>query len=178
VDTTVHQSHLLGGLLGGLTQTVGSLLVTPVHRATPLANDVTWTFQAGPYGGLTSNPQTGLTVYVPPGALDQNVTITVTALKGSAVAYRFEPHLEFDEKVVLTQNLNGLRYGLLGTGLLNLSSFKGAHFPGDAPVYTWSGQARVDEVVSALLSLFTKSVSFGVDHFTGWIVASGYSDNY
>jgi hypothetical protein len=35
----------------------------------------------------------------------------------------------------------------------------------------------VDEVVPAilsnLLSLLTRTASFGVDHFTGWILASG-----
>jgi hypothetical protein len=51
--------------------------------------------------------------------------------------------------------------------------FKGAHFPGDVPVFTSSGLAIVDEVVPALLSVLTRTVKFDVDHFTGWLVASG-----
>ena len=148
--TAESSAQLLDGLLG----TVGRLLVTPVHRRTALENDVTWSFTAGALGGSTYNPAVGLSVYVPPGALDRNVRITVTALKGSVVAYRFEPHLEFDRKVVLTQNLDGLRYGLLGTNLL--ASFKGAHFPGDEPDITRDGLAVVDEVVGAVLNLFAK----------------------
>jgi hypothetical protein len=173
-DTASSDAHLLGGLLGTLTGTVGNLLATPVHRSTPLPQDVSWTFTAGRYGATSSHSGVGLSIYVPPGALDRTVTFRVTALKGSAVAYRFEPHMEFDRRVVLTQNLRGLQYGLLGTGLLNLSPFRGAHFEGDAPTYNSSGQALVTEVVGAVLSVFSSTTSFGVSHFSGWILASGY----
>lgn len=175
-DTTP-DAHLLGGLLGTLTGTVGNLLVTPVHRSAPLPDDVSWTFTAGRYGAMSSNSDVGLSIYVPPGALDRTVTFRVTALKGSAVAYRFEPHMEFERKVVLTQSLRGLRYGVLGTGLLNLSPFKGAHFEGDEPTYNSAGQALVTEVVGAVLNLFSNTTSFGVDHFSGWILSSGYDDS-
>ncbi len=160
---------LLGGLLGTATKTLGVLLASPVTRNAPLANDVSWTFIAGPAGGSTTNSQTGLSVVVPPGALDQTVTITVTALAGSAIAYRFEPHLEFDRKVTLTQNLRGTSVG----GLLSLPLLQGAHFEGDAPVYTDEGLAVVTELVPALGSLLTKSATFRVGHFSGWIVVSG-----
>lgn len=173
-DTSASNSNLLGGLLGAVTGTVGNLLATPIHRSTPLASDVSWTFTAGPYGAKSSNSKVGLTIYVPPGALDRYVTIKVTALQGTAVAYRFEPHLEFDRKVTLTQSLSGLEYGLLGTGLLNLSPFRGAHFEGDRPSYNGDGQALVTEIVGAVLNVFSNTTTFGVDHFSGWIVASGY----
>ena len=176
-DSTATDAQLLGGLLGGLLGTVGNLVATPVHRTTALANDVSWTFTASPYGSYSSNSTVGLSIYVPPGAVDRNVTIRVTALQGTAVAYRFEPNMEFDRKVVLTQSLQGLRYGLLGTGLLNLSPFKGAHFDGDEPTYNRDGDALVNEVVSAVLNLLSRNTSFGVDHFSGWILASGYDDS-
>lgn len=173
-DSSANEAQLLGGLLGGLLGTVGNLVATPVHRSQPLANDVSWTFTASPYGSRSSNSTVGLSIYVPPGAVDRYTTIRVTALKGSAVAYRFEPHMEFDRRVVLTQSLQGLRYGLLGTGLLNLSPFKGAHFAGDTPTYNSDGQALVTEIVGAVLNLFSNTTSFSVDHFSGWILASGY----
>ncbi|HJQ20914.1 MAG TPA: hypothetical protein VJ867_11240 [Gemmatimonadaceae bacterium] len=158
----------LGGLLGTLT----NLLVPPVTRNTPLPNDVVWTFTAGPDGALSANSAVGLTIVVPPGALASTQTITVTALKGSAVAYGFEPHLQFDRKVVLTQNLRGTSAG----GLLSLNlTLSGAHFDGDAPSYSSGGLAIVSEVVPSLTSLLTKTTSFGVSHFSGWIVASGRS---
>jgi hypothetical protein len=156
--------NLLGGILG--------ILIAPVQRNTALANDVTWSFTAGSAGAISSNSSVGLTVTIPRGALSQNVRITVTALKGKPVAYRFEPHLEFNKKVVLTQSLKGTSSGLLSNLL-----YKGAHFPGATPQYTSNGMAIVDEVVPAilsnLLSLLTRTASFGVDHFTGWILASG-----
>lgn len=155
-------------LLGTVTETVTSLLVAPLHRTTPLPSDVAWTFTAGPDGAVSSNPSVGLTVAVPPGALTSAQTITVTALAGSVVAYRFEPHLEFERKVYLKQDLAGTNVGLL-SGLM----FKGAHFPGDVPVLTADGLAVVDEIVPALLSFWTRSVTFGVKHFSGWLVASG-----
>lgn len=159
-------------LLDESLKSVGSLLVSPVHRKTALQNDVVWSFYAGPLGAKSSNSTVGLTITVPSGALDRTTKITVTALKGTAVAYAFEPHLEFDKPVVLTQDLNLIDSGLLDSGLL--SSFQGAHFEGDRPDYTKDGLAVVTEIVNAVVNLFSKKVSFGVSHFSGWILASGY----
>ena len=162
-ENTATDANLLG-LLGTVTNT---LLATPVHRSTALDADVSWSFVAGPLGAKSSNSKVGLTVRVPAGALDRTVTITVTALKGTAVAYRFDPHLKFDKSVTLTQSLSGLEYSLL-------DAMYGAHFEGDSPEYTSDGDALVTEVVGATLNLLTNSVSFGVRHFSGWILASGY----
>ena len=158
-SVATEQQNLLGGLLG--------LLIAPVQRTTALANDVTWSFNAGPLGGFTSNATLGMSVTVPAGALDQNVNITVTAFKGKPIAYGFSPHLEFDQKVIITQSLKNTSCGLLSCLVL-----KGAHFAGDRPSYS-GGLAIVDEVVSGLLNSLTRTFSFGVDHFSGWIVASG-----
>jgi hypothetical protein len=170
-DSSATQSHLLGGLLGAVTNTLKALLASPVKRYTPLTQDVSWTFVARPGGSVSQNSSVGLTIVVPAGAVDSYQTITVTALKGSAVAYRFEPHMEFDRKVVLTQDLRGTTAG----GLLNLTALKGAHFEGDALDYL-NDKVKVTEIVPALLSWLTKTASFGVDHFSGWILVSGYSD--
>lgn len=170
-DTAANSAHLLGGLLGTVTNTLSALLASPVTRNTPLAEDVSWTFVAKPGGSVSSHSGVGLTVAVPAGAVDSYQTITVTALKGSAVAYRFEPHMEFDRKVVLTQDLRGTSAG----GLLNLTALKGAHFEGDVLDYL-NGRVKVTEIVPALLSILTRTASFSVDHFSGWILASGYSE--
>jgi hypothetical protein len=162
-------NSLLGGLLGTLT----GLLVPPVTRNTPLANDVVWSFTAGPGGAVSGNSDVGLMIVVPPGALETTETITVTALKGSAVAYGFEPHLTFAQPVILTQNLRGTSAG----GLLSLGIVSGAHFDGDRPQLTTGGLAIVSEVVPSLTSLLTKTTSFKVGHFSGWIVASGRCDS-
>jgi hypothetical protein len=161
----------IAGEDANLIGTLTSLLIAPIKRTTPLPNDVSWTFTAGPFGGYTSNSSLGISVKVPPGALDQIVTIRVTALKGAPVAYAFSPHLEFDQKVLITQNLKGTNVGLLSNLLL-----KGAHFAGDRPEYK-DGLAVVTEVVpgilSNVLSLLTRTVTIPVSHFSGWIFASG-----
>lgn len=158
------QGNLLGGLLGG----VQSLLLAPLHRTTPLAQNVTWTFTVGPAGGTSSNSAVGLTIVVPPNAVSSTKTITVTALAGSPVAYGFS-HMEFKKKIYLTQNLSGT-----SVGLLNSLFLKGGHFSGSTPTYV-GGLALLDEVVSGLVLPWTQTVTIGVNHFSGWILVSGYS---
>lgn len=167
VTRTDAQGNLLGGLLGG----VQSLLLAPLQRNTPLAQNVTWSFTVGPSGGSSSNSTVGLTIVVPANALSTTKTITVTAFAGSAVAYGFSPHIEFNKNIYLTQNLNGTSAGLLGSLLL-----KGAHFTGSTPTYS-GGLALVDEIVSALVLPWAQSATIGVDHFSGWIWGSGMTSS-
>jgi hypothetical protein len=165
------------GLLGGGTasvdesvESIGEILVAPLHRTTALPDDVSWSFTVGPSGGTSSHSATGLTISVPRGALGSTVTITVTALAGTPVAYGFAPHgLVFAKKVQLTQSLSGLDMGLVSSLL-----FQGAHFSGDDPVYT-DGLALVTETVNAHVNLLSRTVSFPIEHFSGWIVATGRS---
>ena len=140
-----------------------------IHRSTALATDVSWSFVAGPLGAVSLNPDVGLTVSVPAGALSTTQTITVTALAGSEVAYRFEPHLSFDRAVTLTQDLTS-------TDAATLSVLLGAHFDGDH-LELINGLAVVTETVPAVVSLLQHSASFDLAHFSGWIVASGRDDD-
>jgi len=179
----VAEQALLGGLVGALTNTLTNLLVPPVKRLTPLANDVSWSFTVGPAGGVSRRDDVGLLIAVPLGALSSTKTITVTALKGSPVAYKFEPHgLVFNKKVVLTQDLRGTSAGGLLSGLTSLiggllgSSLQGAYFSTDR--LEMSGDlAKVNELIPALLSTLTNTASFGIQHFSGYILASGRGDD-
>jgi len=162
------QGQLLGGIIDELTKT----LVAPLHRKTPLSAPVSWSFVVGPNGATSSNSATGLTISIPRGALSSTVTIRVTALEGSEVAYRFQPHgLQFERNVTLTQSLSGIRGGLLSDLFL-----VGAHFPGDEPKLV-NGLAVVDEIVGAQLNLLRTHMSFPITHFSGWIMASGRSNS-
>jgi hypothetical protein len=158
-------------LLGGVINSVTSLLIAPVQRKQPLPSDVSWSFDAGPLGATTSNAAVGVTVVIPAGALSTTQHITVTALAGSAVAYGFSPHLEFAKSVRITQDLRVTNLD----GLLLLPVLSGAHFSGDVPSLTSDGLAIVDELVSALANPLNKTATFNVSHFSGWIVASGKS---
>lgn len=162
------QSELIGDLSTGL----GEVLVAPLHRSASLEAPISWSFTAGPEGASSSNAAAGLSISVPQGALVESVTITVTALPGTAVAYAFAPHgLTFLKKVQLTQSLDGTTAGAI-TSLMP----SGAHFPGDEPEYV-DGLAVVNELVSARINLLQNSVSFPITHFSGWIVASGRSSD-
>lgn len=155
-------SNLLG--LTGLLQTT----VAPITRNTPLANDVSWSFTVGSSGATSSNSAVGLTISVPSGAVTSPTTITVTALKGSAVAYSFAPHgLQFGRKVVLTQKLQGTS---AGSQLLPILT--GAYFEDESDILD-SGLAIVTELLSGALNPLTRSFSFGIEHFSGYLVASG-----
>jgi len=177
---TAPANSLLGGLLG----TLSALLVSPIERTTPLAQDVSWSFTVGPAGALSSNSQVGLSIVVPPYALTSTRTITVTALAGTAVAYKFDPHgLTFNRNVALTQDLRGTTGAGLLSGLTNLlggllstSSIQAAYFATDRPEYTREGLVKVSEILPALTSLLTQSVTFGIKHFSGYILASGRSE--
>jgi hypothetical protein len=152
-------------LLGGIS----ALLVQPIERTQPLSDDIVWTFDADAAGGYTANASAGLVLEIPPGALDAPVTFTVTALAGSAVAYRFEPHIEFAENVVLTQSLSG-------TNAIPLQPMVGGHFASDTLQLNSGGLAVVTELVSAQTNPLANSVKLSVGHFSGWVLASGRSD--
>lgn len=154
----------------GLGDVLGLTTVAPITRNTPLANDVSWSFTVGWGGATSSNSATGLTISVPSGAVSTPTVITVTALKGSAVAYSFAPHgLQFSRRVTLTQKLQGT-----SVGAQLLPNLTGAYFANDEDLLD-NGLALVSEVLSGLLNPLSKTFSFPIEHFSGYLVASGRS---
>ena len=161
-------AQILGGLVEGLSLTQ---TVAPITRTTPLASDVTWSFTVGSGGATSTNPAVGLTVSVPSGAVSAATTITVTALKGSAVAYSFAPHgLQFGRNVILTQKLHGT-----SAGSQLLPQLTGAYFANDDDLLD-NGLALVSEVLTGVLNPLSKTFSFPIKHFSGYLVASGRGD--
>lgn len=159
-------------LLDGATGTLTNLLIAPVTRDAPLASDISWSFTVGPAGGSSGNSTAGLAIWVPAGALSSTQTITVTALAGSPVAYKFEPHgLVFSRKVALTQNLRGTSAALLSLPL------SGAYFATDELELTDDGLAKVTEIIAALANPWTRTATFPIQHFSGYILASGRSSS-
>ena len=159
-------------LLEGATSSITSLLIAPLNRTTALPSDVVWSFTVGTGGGSSTNTATGLTIRVPSGALSAPTTITVRALAGKPVAYAFEPHgLVFNKQAYLTQDLRGTEVDVLSS----LPLLRGAHFATDELVLNEEGLAVVTEIVPALVNLLSRSVTFGIGHFSGWIIATGRS---
>ena len=173
---SAHQAPLSHGRLGGARGLVeetssSNFRVQPALRSQPLASDVTWSFVAGPFGVVSTNLPTGLTVVVPPGALHTRKTITVTALAGSSVAYRFEPHgLQFQVPVLLNQSLLALAP--------TPDPLFGGYFPADAPeIDPATGLTIVTELPPSRMDLTAGLLQIGIRHFSGYIAASGRSGN-
>jgi hypothetical protein len=145
--------------------------VRPVARESQLGTAVSWSFDAGPEGVAVQHPFTGLSISIPRGALSVPTRITVTALRGSAVAYRFEPHgLLFAAPVQLTQSLNGIK---TTRDIFGFARLIGGYFPDDSlEVDEATGLAGVVELLPVWLDYKGKSVRLEIRHFSGYTVAS------
>ena len=174
---TQQSNSLLGGLLGGVIGTVSKLLnivVKLVERPTALSQDIVWSFDAGPGGAISANRQAGLSIAVPPGALSQNVRITVTVKAGNVYNYQFAPEgLQFAVPVVVTQDVsdNSLIGSLLGGLLGSSKTVKGAYY--SAPTLQYdpkTGTATVNELEPTVTG--GGLLSFQIRHFSGYVVAS------
>ena len=150
--------------------------IRPIRRVSPQGADESWTFDVGPAGAIVPRPSSGLTITVPPGAVVSTTHITVTALKGAAVAYRFEPHgLQFAVPLQLTQSLHGIKLDHPSLGVPPL--FAG-YFAGDSlSVDAVSGDARVIEILPVRIDVKSHAVVLQIHHFSGYTVASAAADS-
>jgi len=154
---------LLGGLLGGTTTTTQT--ITPLKRATPLAQNISVTKNIGVLGGTIVVPGAGFTLVVPPLAVSKTMTFTVTALAGSNVAYEFGPHgTKFLLPLVATQNLVGTNASTLSVGLSL------GYFPDS------SNPTSVSELLGVQVDLLKLVGVSSISHFSGYIYATGRSD--
>ena len=149
--------------------------IRPVNRDTALAVDDTFSFEVGPAGTLVRHPTTGLTILVPPGAVTAPTHITVTALKGAPLAYRFGPHgLHFNVPLQLTQSLRGIR---LSQPLTVPQLFAGYFADDSLPMDATTGNARVIEILPVQVDVKDRSALLEIRHFSGYTVASAASDS-
>lgn len=145
--------------------------VNVLQRKTPLANSISASATVGILGGTLSLPGAGLTVVIPPGAVTQPITLGVTALAGSNVAYEFSPHgTQFLVPLVAVQNLL-----VTQTSGLNLLNFFAGYYQSPADLGT--GTATITEALSINIGLFNTVATFNINHFSGYIIASGCDDS-
>lgn len=160
--------------LGVVTDPAGAP-IQPVIRETALAGDDTFSFDVGPVGALVQHPSTGLTILVPAGAVATNTHITVTALKGAPLAYRFSPHgLHFAVPLQLTQSLRGIR---LKQPLSVPQLFAGYFADDSLPIDAATGNARVIEILPVQVDVKDHTALLEIRHFSGYTVASAASDS-
>jgi hypothetical protein len=153
----------LGGIVEGTVET--TLTTVTVVARSPLSLIAPSTVQKtlGPAGGVIELPGYGLRFTVPPGALDEDVKISIRALPGGVVAYEFAPHgLQFKVPATFEQDL---RYGIV----LPWQKLGGGYFKDDQQVDAQSRQAEIDEALKAYRS--NGWLSFPVRHFSGYLVS-------
>lgn len=145
--------------------------VKPLERTNHLDGDVTWAFDVGPQGTVVTNSATGLTISIPKGALALDTRITVTAMRGAHLAYRFAPHgLQFALPVELRMPLDGVR---LKRDPFNYPYLVGGYFASDSlTVDPITGVTRVAELLPLSIDSKTKAIRLEIRHFSGYTVAS------
>ena len=160
----------------GTVDAPGGALVHPVRRQQPMAAEVSWSFDVDAAGTTVRHPSTGLTITVPAGAVASATHITVFALRGAPLAYRFEPHgLQFAQPIQLTQSLRGL---LLGAGSRPIPRLFAGYFADDSLVTdAATGNARVIEILPVQIDVRGHNAVLSVRHFSGYTVASAVSDS-
>lgn len=149
------------GLLTGVTGVLTSVL----QRTLPLSRDYTASATIGSAGGTIRIPEAGFTLTVPAGAVSTPTVIRATALKGSSVAYRLEPHgLVFANDPTITQDLSltAAVSRLLDTG------YQGGYFTDETGLSR--GVVQVLETRSSSFDLLRLRMSFTIEHFSGYAV--------
>jgi hypothetical protein len=155
-----------GAPSNGGTRLLAPIAVVPLHRTVPLATAQSASARIGVLGGSIALPAAGLTVVVPPLSVVTNVTITVTALAGSDVAYEFSPHgLSFLVPLVATQDLENTdaRSG----GPINPLALYVGYFPDSSHLTT------VTELLDLRIDLLGQTSTALLSHFSGYVWASG-----
>jgi hypothetical protein len=166
------------GLVGDVLGTVTEVLtpVTVLQRTSPLAADIVRSADIGKDGGAIEIKEAGIKVIFPKNALTppkskRAVTITVTALKGEQVAYTFEPHgITFREPVRIEQEFKGTN---AEKNKALIAGLEGAYFPSVNYLDPLRGVANVLEFRPTSMDVTGSKVKFTVDHFSGYLIASG-----
>jgi len=142
---------------------VSGILTNVVQRTVPLAHDYAASATIGTAGGTIRIPDAGFTITFPAGAVSAPVAVTATALAGSSVAYRLEPHgLVFQKEPTIAQDLSltGVANQLLTAHLA------GGYVPDESTLS--GGTAVVTETRPATLDLLRLRMTFTVGHFSAY----------
>lgn len=159
------QHGLISSTLDATLKTVGSLVTVKGLTWKAPASSATATAVIGKNGGTVSLGEATLTV--PAGAVKSSTTFQIIRLPGSIVAYDFEPAgTSFPKPLTLE----------IKTGGTTLASYanpevRGAYFPLASLLNQVLGLARVSEFRNAKLSSDRGTITFTVEHFSGYMVS-------
>lgn len=149
--------------------------MAPLSRDVALSSPIVRSFTFDKKGGKIEIKETGLRIDVPSGAIPgSSLTITVTALAGSGIAYDFQPHgTVFLKPLDFEQDLDGTSWEKLklkGTLL-------GGYFADPSQLNVLgNGLALLDELFPVTLNKNT--ASFDIRHFSGYMVSGGRQTAY
>jgi hypothetical protein len=160
-----------------LTDILYSDTAIVLQRTTPLPADLTGSATIGPKGGEIAIAEAGVKVVIPSGALTNSTLITMTALKGTHVAYDFQPHgLIFLKPVKVQQEIVGT--GATGIAAL-LNGMHGVYFE-KLDLSTVNGNQELPDGKETQLGYFETrdrtSIKFFIGHFSGYLVSCGAKD--
>jgi len=148
-------------------------VVRLLKRSDALPSGLTTTGVIGPRGGHLEIAQAGFRIDFPAGAVSAPTRITVSAVGGRNVAYRFEPHgIAFKVPVVIRQTLKNT------TAWKNpalAAELQGSYFERLLvdPTETY---ARSFEKRAAKLRESAKMLEFTIEHFSGYLLSTGKSN--
>ena len=146
---------------------VGTIPKKALLRRTALKTAVTRSFTVTATGGTLTIPEVGFTLTVPAKAIGTaSLTIKVTALAGSAVAYAFEPHgTKFLSGLSMAQDLSTTTWAKNSSFML----LGGGYFKSDSQVNTSTGAAVIDETL-AVVVVGTQAY-LKLWHFSGYMIS-------
>lgn len=153
---------------GVVSELAGGLFTKEVlQRAKPLSRDITVSATIGKEGGTLAIPAAGFHLTVPAGAVASRTNFTVTAIKGSLVAYEFGPHgIQFERALIARQDLAVTEWHLL-----EVRPLVAGYFADRSALDVKNSTALISEVLSGVISPLSRQFTFGIDHFSGYVVA-------
>jgi hypothetical protein len=144
---------------------VSGILMSVVQRTVPLTQNYAASATIGTAGGSIRIPQAGFTITFPAGAVSAPVTVRATALAGSNVAYRLEPHgLVFKKEPVIAQDMSLTSV----VGQLLTAGLEGGYVPDESTLV--GGTAVVTETRPATVDLLRLRTTFTIRHFSAYAV--------
>jgi hypothetical protein len=145
----------------------GTVTKSVLERKTPLASDITVSAIIGEQGGTISVPAAGFTLTVPRGAVSTKTAFTVTALKGSLVAYEFGPHgISFAKPLIARQALGTTQWNPL-----EMRPLLAGYFAERSALNVSNATALLSELTLGAVNILTQQFIFPIGHFSGYVVA-------
>ena len=118
----------------------------------------------GREGGTIEMAETGLTLVVPRGAVDEDLTFTITTVPGDMLAYDFGPHgTEFRKPLRITQRLDMTGWAAVGRP----GRMEAGYFPSVEDVDAGAGEIRVEAFLPVIVDAELQTARFKVRHFSG-----------